>query len=118
IDPEDGSSSVAAATVGPRFYNTTPPEWVARAIAQLRPEPKSIFGAKLALTPERFGAVPRAYIECVQDQALPPATQRALQPPLPRPPVLSLDTDHSPFYSAPAALAACLEDVAERVPRR
>jgi pimeloyl-ACP methyl ester carboxylesterase len=110
----DGSTTVANAMVGERFYNTTAPQWVERAASLLGPEPPGAFAVKLSLTPERFGRVPRAYIECLRDRALTIETQRAMQRLVPCDPVLALDTDHSPFYSAPEALVACLEDLARR----
>jgi hypothetical protein len=75
-------------------------------------EPMSVFVTPLRLTAERFGRVPRAYIETVYDNAVPLALQRAMQAALPCNPVVTLDTDHSPFYSAPGALADALDYIA------
>jgi hypothetical protein len=55
--------------------------------------------------------VPRAYIECTQDNAVPLALQRLMQADQPCTPVFTLETDHSPFYSAPDQLAACLQQI-------
>jgi len=63
-------------------------------------------------TADRFGRVKRAYIECLQDNAVPIELQRKMQSELPCRPVVTLDTDHSPFFSAPAALAGALLDIA------
>jgi pimeloyl-ACP methyl ester carboxylesterase len=57
-------------------------------------------------------AVPRVYIECLQDKALGPATQKKMYTALPCQKVYSLHTSHSPFLSAPEQLAACLLDMA------
>jgi len=108
----DNSSTVPAKLVGPVFYNTTAPEWVARALGQLSPEPMDVFATPLRLTDERFGRVRRAYLECAQDKAMNVKAQRAFQARMPCDPVITLDTDHSPFYSAPDALSDALMQVA------
>lgn len=90
------------------FYNTTPPELVARARARLTPEPVFSDAAVMQLSPERFGRVRRAYVECLQDRCVPIALQRSMRDAVPCEHVGILDTDHSPFYSAPQALADAL----------
>ncbi len=108
VPQADGSALFDPAAVGPVFYNVTEPAWVERAKARLVREPIATFATSLRLTAERYGAVRRAYVECALDQAIPLALQRTMQAALPCDPVITLDSDHSPFYSAPEALAACL----------
>ena len=105
---EDGSALFEPDAVGPVFYNRTEPAWVERAKTKLVREPLAVFTTPLHLTAERYGTVQRAYVECAWDQAIPLALQRAMQAELPCDPVITLDTDHSPFYSVPVELAACL----------
>lgn len=107
-----GGLIVRAEAVGPMFYNTTEAHWVERATSKLGPEPFAVAMTPLQLTPERFGRVPRAFIECTQDQALTLNLQRRMQAALPCDPVFTLETDHSPFYSDPQALVACLLSIA------
>lgn len=59
--------------------------------------------------------IPRFYIECLQDRALGPATQRRMYTAMPCRQVYSLSTSHSPFLSAPDLLAASLLDIASTV---
>jgi pimeloyl-ACP methyl ester carboxylesterase len=66
------------------------------------------FGTPSAVTPGRFGSLRRVYIECTADRAIPIAIQRQMQADSPGTEVLSLETSHSPFFSAPAKLAALL----------
>jgi hypothetical protein len=66
----------------------------------------------LSLTGEKFGTVPRAYIECLHDRAIPHELQRLVVSTLRCRPVISMETDHSPFCSAPEALAAHLVSIA------
>lgn len=70
------------------------------------------FVTPLVLTESGFGQVPRAYIECLQDRAIPIDLQRHMVSILPCKNVLTLDTDHSPFYSAPEKLASHLLQLA------
>ncbi len=86
------------------FYNTTPECWANRAASQVSQEPMVVSSTPLKLSEQYFGSVPRIYIECRQDKAVPIALQRAMISALPCQEVLSLDTDHSPFYSAPELL--------------
>jgi pimeloyl-ACP methyl ester carboxylesterase len=104
----DGTSTLNLDAVGAVLYNTTPPDWVERAKSRFTPEPVAVFGTPLSLTAAGFGRVPRAYIECSQDNIVPLALQREMQRVLPCAPVITLGTDHSPFYSAPQELAAAL----------
>lgn len=59
-------------------------------------------------TPERFGRKRRVYIECTLDKTLPIEIQRQMQADSPGAEVFTLETAHSPFFSAPEALARIL----------
>lgn len=89
----------------PIFYNRTPDAEARAAVARLAPEPLAALTTPLRITGERFGRVPRAYIECTDDRALSLDMQREMQTALPCDPVASLKSDHSPFYSAVEELA-------------
>ncbi|MGE4482062.1 alpha/beta fold hydrolase [Acidocella sp.] len=97
--------AVAAEAVIPRFYHLAAPDMAKSAAERLRPEPLGSFTAPSTVTPEGFGQIPRAYIECTQDRVLPLALQRRMQQTLPCTPVLDLPADHSPFLSMPEKLA-------------
>ena len=89
------------------------------ALAQARLEPEANMPAvtPLRLSQERFGRVPRVYVECLQDRVVSLRMQRSMQAKLPCERVFSLETGHSPFLSAPEELAACLLEVARLSPR-
>jgi pimeloyl-ACP methyl ester carboxylesterase len=78
------------------------------AVARLCPEPLKPLVTPLELTPERYGRVPRAYVETTDDRVISLAAQRRMRETLPCDPVFTLDTDHSPFLSQPEALARML----------
>lgn len=94
--------SVAREAVILRFYPMSPLEVAQKAAARLHPEPMGAFSAPVtaALT-----AHPSVYIECLEDQVIPLALQRAMQMATPCDQVFSLVSDHSPFLSQPEKLA-------------
>jgi pimeloyl-ACP methyl ester carboxylesterase len=106
---EDGACSRILVDRGmPIFYGDCAPEDVALARMLLVPESLAAVGVPLELTDERWGRVPRAYIECTEDQAISIEMQRSMVDRVPCDPVLTLETSHSPFFSAPDALADML----------
>jgi pimeloyl-ACP methyl ester carboxylesterase len=82
------------------------------ALDRLCPEPMAPNQAPMTVTAERWGSLPRAFIECSDDRALPLALQRNFQKALPCDPVVTLDSDHSPFLCMPAQLASHLDSSA------
>lgn len=108
----DGWITVKREYVAGQFYNRTAPEWTDRAQSLLRAEPVASFRTPVSLTAERFGRVPRAYIECTDDNAITLSAQRQMHEQLPCDPVITMDADHSPFYSDPEGLARVLLSLA------
>ncbi|WP_340313366.1 alpha/beta fold hydrolase [Rhizorhabdus argentea] len=100
-----------AATIS-LFYGTTPPDLAAGAVARLRPQPEAVVTAPLQITTERYGRIPRAYIECEDDGIVPLAVQRRMQQRLPCDPVVTIPGDHSPFLSSPNLLAGHIDRIA------
>ncbi|HTM63864.1 MAG TPA: alpha/beta fold hydrolase [Gammaproteobacteria bacterium] len=107
------ASVVESADVRDFFYNCTDAEWCDRAAARLCWEPVMSFSTPVKISEEKFGKIPRSYIECLQDKGIPISMQREMQSALPCERVITLDTDHSPFYSAPEQLAAGLIELAQ-----
>lgn len=90
------------------FYGSCGEEDFEFARARLGAEPLKPLVTRLALSDERYGRVPRAYIETLRDRTISIEAQRAMRAGLPCAPVLTLDSDHSPFLSQPEALARML----------
>lgn len=106
---EDGlSATMPDAVIQPTFYGECPDEDVVRAKERLVPQAVQIFQQPVQTTPARFGSVKRAFIECLRDQAIKIEMQRNMIEWLPCDRVLTLDTDHSPFYSMPEELVSTL----------
>lgn len=95
------------------FAQLSPPDGVQRALSRLEAEPHGPRSTRLNLTPERFGRVPRHYVECTEDRTILIESQRLMQELVPGAAVTTLDADHSPFLSRPAELAEALLAVAD-----
>jgi pimeloyl-ACP methyl ester carboxylesterase len=115
IPNADGTAiSFDPSEAGPMLYQRTEPAWVERALAHLTPEPMFGLTQPQSLSAGRYGRVPRAYIECLDDLTLPLIAQRALTARQPCDHVRSIDSDHCPNYSEPEQLAEVLDDLAKR----
>ena len=99
----------------PAFYNLCSDEDQRASSARLVAEPVRPLGTVVQITEERFGTVPRHYIECRQDRTIPMDLQRAMQAELPCESVTTLESDHSPFICMPDQLAAVMIEIAERI---
>ena len=95
------------------FYNAMSDEDARAAVDRLVAQPVAAFTTPVTLTAERFGRVPRAYIEAADDQAISLEMQREMQALLPCDPVITLKSDHSPFYSTVPELAEALLSLAD-----
>ncbi len=90
------------------FYGECSDDDFALARLSVQAEPTLPLATPLQITDANYGSVPRVYIECLRDKAIPIALQRRMQAALPCRQVLALDSDHSPFFSRPDELAAHL----------
>jgi pimeloyl-ACP methyl ester carboxylesterase len=91
------------------FYAGCSEADAAWATARLRPDPlRPLFQRLRSGAPDRL---PRAYIECTEDRAVTIGRQRSMIERTGIPRVVRMETDHSPFLSAPEALARHLVDL-------
>jgi pimeloyl-ACP methyl ester carboxylesterase len=84
-------------------------EW---ALPRRRPNPVAPFGAPAKLGGEAFDALPRAYVICTKDRAIPPALQRRMLATQGITETVEFDTDHAPFFSRTAELVTALDGFA------
>ena len=94
-----------------RFYNDCSDDDFAWAKSMLVPQPSGPLMDPMKTTEENFGRVPRVYIECLRDRAIPLSHQRVMQVNVPCQRSLFMDTGHSPFLSAPKELVLCLVSI-------
>jgi pimeloyl-ACP methyl ester carboxylesterase len=111
--PVDGAHEFDPALAAEVFYHQCDPDVAQWAVQHLRPQANAPVGATLRLSTERWGAIPKVYIRCAQDRALPPAFQQWLCDRMPEVRQRVMDSDHSPFLSDPAGLAALLDEEAQ-----
>lgn len=89
------------------LYHDCSDEDAARAQARIEGvrEPLSAPATPIAITEENYGRLPRVYIACLRDRALSPSLQKQMYTTVPCQKVISLNSSHSPFLSAPEELA-------------
>jgi pimeloyl-ACP methyl ester carboxylesterase len=104
----EGVVEVRPEAVHDAFYAHCFPEDEAFAKPRLKPQSIAPFFTPVVTSAERWGRVPRYYIECAADHAITLDTQREMQKHSPCQKAFSIDTDHSPFFSAPEVLADIL----------
>ncbi|MEM8586497.1 MAG: alpha/beta fold hydrolase [Pseudomonadota bacterium] len=109
----DDKATVAIRPDGfaPAFCHDCSDDHVAKARSLTRPEPMVGIVTPVRHTPERFGRIPRVYIECTEDRALLPEVQKRMYTQTPVERVLSLATSHAPFFAAPDELVGHLVSV-------
>jgi pimeloyl-ACP methyl ester carboxylesterase len=109
---EDGASATLREDViKDAFYADCSDEDVVRARSLLVPQSLAPLSTPVTITEANFGRVPRVYIEALRDRAIAPSLQKRMYADSPCRAVLTLDTSHSPFLSAPDDLAALLATV-------
>lgn len=95
-----------------RFYNDCSLGDVEWAKSMLVPQPVGPLVSPVRISNANFGRVPRVYIECAFDNAVAPERAREMYTALPCDEVITMQTGHSPFLSAPEELARCLDGLA------
>jgi pimeloyl-ACP methyl ester carboxylesterase len=117
-DPPVGTLSAEA--LHQALLTCCTPEQVRWGVERFAPQPVGPFGHKLQIPDDRraeFDALPRAYVLCAQDRAIPKAMQRRMLTDAGADPVLELDTDHSPWLSRSDELVQALTTIIDGRPR-
>lgn len=97
----------------PMFYHRCAPEDAAWAASRLCPEPMRPLQTPASVTWERWGRIPRGFIACSDDRVLTPERQQRILAAAPCDPVITLDSDHSPFLAMPEKLAEVMLEMAD-----
>lgn len=114
LTPDRAAFTFDPALAADRFFHDCPPDVAAMALSRLTPQPLAPQDAALPST-ARAEALPRHYIRCTRDRAIPPEYQTTMAQGLA---VTDLATGHSPFLSAPDKLAASILRIAANFARR
>ena len=91
------------------FYHDCPKEKADAASAKLKRHPQRGRAIVAQLTDDRFGRVPRAYIEATQDRAVIPAAQKRMQELVPGAARHAIESGHAPLLAQPDALAVLID---------
>ena len=112
---EDGSSAtLREEAIGEALFADCSDEDVERAKARFGPQALAPLATPVSLTEENYGRVPRVYIEALNDRAISPWLQKEMYERVPCRQVISMDTGHLPFYSAPEEFAGHLTSLIAR----
>jgi pimeloyl-ACP methyl ester carboxylesterase len=105
VSETEPTATIREDMIVPLFFHDCTADDQQMAVGKLTPQSLAPLSAELVLTDERFGSIPRAYIECTDDRAISIELQRDMYTASGVQTVLSLDASHSPFMSMPQALA-------------
>jgi pimeloyl-ACP methyl ester carboxylesterase len=117
VDGDPPVATMSAQATRHAMYGCADDEAAARAIAQRGPQPVAPFMNSFRIEGSRrdaFERLPRAYIACLQDRAIPMPLQRLMLKAAGCDPVIEIDTDHSPAVSRTGELVAALDRLATR----
>jgi pimeloyl-ACP methyl ester carboxylesterase len=108
IADDHQSASIRETAVREAFYGQCSDEDVVLAQSLLTSEPLAPLATPVSISANRFGSVPRVYVECSRDRAITHAAQRRMQTALPCHERITLESDHSPFFCRAEELAGVL----------
>jgi pimeloyl-ACP methyl ester carboxylesterase len=104
-----GTITVDPARAKETFYNTCSDADASAAIARLCPQPMPATLEPVAKP--REPVPPKAYVECTQDRTISIGSQRWMHSRFEMKRVVTLESDHSPFYAVPDDLAAKIAEL-------
>ncbi|WP_312407261.1 alpha/beta fold hydrolase [Rhizobium sp.] len=112
---DDGTARFKQEYLAELLYNDASDEDREIASQSLVLEPTASFTTPVRLTNDKFGRIPKAFVECAWDNAIPPALQQAMQEASRVDIRYRLESGHSPFFSAPMDLMDALEGIATQL---
>jgi hypothetical protein len=94
------------------LYGCCTEEVAAWAIERQRPQPVAVFATPVSIPPKALQSIPRYYVVCTRDRAIPLRLQRRMVAENPCADIVELDTDHTPHLSMADQLAKALDGFA------
>lgn len=110
-NPDGISMHFDPALAPSKLYQDCPPDAVADALPRLCDQPLAPMRQAVDLG-AAYASVPRHYIRCTADAAIPPGLQALMAQDFPPGHLHRMDTGHSPFYADPPGLAQLLDRIA------
>jgi pimeloyl-ACP methyl ester carboxylesterase len=112
VDGEPPVATMPADAARHAIYGRCSDEVAAWAVERRRPQAVAPFGEPVTIPEGAFDDIPRSYVLCKRDRAIPPALQRLMLERAGCTEVVELDTDHVPHLSATAELVEVLQRLA------
>jgi hypothetical protein len=115
VDGDPPVATMPPAAARTAIHGCADDEAAAWAVARRGPQPVAPFGQPVRIEAgarEAYERLPRAYVTCLQDRAIPPALQRRMLEAAGCDPVIEIDTDHSPVVSRTEETVAVLDGLA------
>jgi pimeloyl-ACP methyl ester carboxylesterase len=113
IDGDPPVATMPAAASRAALFGCCDEQQAAWGIGHLRSQPVVPFGQPVQLSEDdAFTSLPRAYVSCAQDRAIPPPMQRRMFEAAGCDPVIEINTDHSVWISRTDELVAALDRLA------
>jgi pimeloyl-ACP methyl ester carboxylesterase len=109
VEGEPPVARMPSAAAREAFYGRCSPQRADRAVERLRPQPLAPFVTPVTLAGSEARRPPRAYVVATEDRAIPTALQRRFVKDNEDLEAVEIESDHSPFLSAPEELAAMLD---------
>jgi pimeloyl-ACP methyl ester carboxylesterase len=97
------------------LYGDCTDDVAAWAISKQRPQPLAPMATPVSIPAGAIDGIPRFYVLCTHDRAIPEALQRRMIREHKCDMVVELETDHTPHLSQPKQLADAMQQFAERV---
>lgn len=117
LEPAIGGSRVPSDAACAVFFHDAPAQAALSAARRLTVQPDGGRDIAAHWTAERFGRLPRLYLEATRDRSVLPLVQQRMQQLVPGAERVALDCGHAPQLAAPQALLAALLDFFARHPR-
>ncbi|MFK4423323.1 MULTISPECIES: alpha/beta fold hydrolase [Bacillus] len=112
INENDLTAELVPELIEQTFLNATEDGSIKGAsFNQMRPQPLGPFQKELKISEENFGTVNRIYIETTLDRAIPIDFQRRMNTETTCTKIITLEADHSPFFSKTTELVNCLNEL-------
>lgn len=113
VDEIAGTISIKDPAIKQYYYNECSDFDVSLARLLLRPTPIASTKEPIETTVENFGQIPKTYIKCAYDEAIPPFLQSEMLNEVHCEDIREIEADHSPFFSSPKALTEVLNEVSK-----
>ncbi|HDR7586912.1 alpha/beta fold hydrolase [Bacillus sp. SIMBA_074] len=112
INENDMTAELIPELIEQTFLNATEDGSIKGAsFNQMRPQPLGPFQKELKISEENFGTVNRIYIETTLDRAIPIDFQRRMHTETTCTKIITLEADHSPFFSKTTELVSHLHEL-------